>query len=78
MRAHVCRAPGAVQECRAPSAGAHVRRAAGAGAAAGAGSGAGAGAGAGAGGGGAFSAHRCSATHQTLFLPILGIPGASK
>jgi len=33
--AHVCRAPGAVQECRAPGAGAHVCRAAGAGAAAG-------------------------------------------
>ena len=32
--AHVCRAPGAVQECRAPGAGAHVCRA---GAAAGAG-----------------------------------------
>jgi len=41
---HVCRAPGAVQECRAPGAGAHVCRAAGAGAGA-------AGAGAGAGGG---------------------------
>jgi len=40
--AHVCRAPGAVQECRAPGAGAHVCRAAGAGAgAAGAGAGAG-------------------------------------
>ena len=40
---HVCRAPGAVQECRAPGAGAHVCRAAGAGAAAGAGVGTGAG-----------------------------------
>ena len=56
--AHVCRAPGAVQECRAPGAEAHVCRAAGAGAnagakagAAGAGAGEGAGAGAGAGAG---------------------------
>ena len=49
---HVCRAPGAVQECRAPGAGAHVCRAAGAGAGAGAGaSAAGAGAGAGTGAG---------------------------
>jgi len=28
--------------------------------------------------GGAFSAHHCSPTHKTLFLPILGNPGASK
>ena len=35
--AHVCRAPGAVQECRAPGAGAHVCRAAGAGVGTGAG-----------------------------------------
>ena len=45
--AHVCRAPGAVQECRAPGAEVHVCHAAGAGAGAGAGA-AGAGAGAGA------------------------------
>ena len=45
--AYVCRAPGAVQECRAPGAEAHVCRVAGAGAAAGVGAGAGAGAGAG-------------------------------
>jgi len=28
--------------------------------------------------GGAFTAHRCSATHQTLFLPNPGNPGASE
>jgi len=28
--------------------------------------------------GGAFTVHRCSATHQTLFLPIPDNPGASK
>ena len=30
------------------------------------------------GGGGAFSAHRCSATHQTLFSPNPGDPGTSE
>jgi spore maturation protein SpmB len=28
--------------------------------------------------GGAFTAHRCSATHQTLFSPKPGNPGASE
>ena len=86
--AHVCRAPGAVQECRAPGV-VQECRASNLGRMCvvlqvlgllqvlgqvlglvlqvlGLGL------------GGAFTAHRCSATHQTLFSPKPGNPGASE